>query len=94
MRKLKKRAIDFDIFCFLMAYIIAVPTMLIGGIFMNTSIIKVGLLIDLLYGLFLGITDIVEWDELGFAIFALVSLNALSLIIGVLIHGMICYGRC
>lgn len=90
MSKLKKRAIDFDIFCFLMAYIIAVPTMLIGGIFMNLSIIIVGLLIDLLSGLFLGITDIVEGYELGFAVFVLVAVNALSLIIGVLINGMIC----
>lgn len=91
MRKLKKRAIDFDIFCFLMAYILIASVMLFGGIFLNTDLVAVGVLIDLIFVI---ITDIVlhvfEEREEGVAILMLLAINIVALMLGLIFHLVIC----
>lgn len=91
MRKLKKRAIDFDIFCFLMAYILIASVMLFGGIFLTTDLVAVGVLIDLIFVI---ITDIVlhvfEEREEGVAILMLLAINIVALMLGLIFHLVIC----
>ena len=83
--------LDFDIFCFLMAYILIASVMLFGGIFLTTDLVAVGVLIDLIFVI---ITDIVlhvfEEREEGVAILMLLAINIVALMLGLIFHLVIC----
>lgn len=89
--KFSKRVIDFKVFCFILAYIMIALVMLFGGIFLNTDLVAVGILIDLIFVI---ITDIVlhvfEEREEGVAILLLLAINIVSLMLGLIFHLVIC----
>lgn len=89
--KIRKRAIDFKVFCFILTYILIASVMFFGGIFLNTDLVAVVVLIDLI---FIIITDIVlhvfEEREEGVAILMLLAINIVSLMLGLIFHLVIC----
>lgn len=91
--KIRKRAIDFCDFCFKMAWILEITSMLFGGIFLNPFLITVDVLIDII-GLVLidlVITKLYEKD-FGVWCFLIMMANIESFCVGIIIHAIICLG--
>lgn len=82
--KLRDRIMDNkNVFYYILSLIAPQLLFLFGGIFLNLSIVEIGVLLDLVFFLYVIEGNIFEKREQGFALIMTMAVNVASLLLGV-----------
>lgn len=82
--KLRDRIMDNkNVFYYILSLIAPQLLFLFGGLFLNLSIVEIGVLLDLVFLLYVIEGNIFEKREQGFALIMTMAVNVASLLLGV-----------
>lgn len=87
--KLRDRIMDNkNVFYYILSLIAPQLLFLFGGIFLNLSIVEIGVLLDLVFLLYVIEGNIFEKREQGFALIMTMAVNVASLLLGVSLRAL------